>query len=49
MSEARLADNVAYFARALRAAGLRLGPGDVLDALSALEMIGSPSIRIHFS
>ncbi|MEW6257265.1 MAG: VWA domain-containing protein [Pseudomonadota bacterium] len=40
MGEARLADNVAYFARALRAAGLRLGPGDVLDALSALEMVG---------
>lgn len=35
-----LADNVAYFARALRAAGLRLGPGTVLDAVRALESGG---------
>jgi hypothetical protein len=32
-----LAENVAYFARALRAAGLKVGPGAVLDAVTALE------------
>lgn len=35
--EGRLADNIAYFARALRAAGLPDGPGAVLDAISAVE------------
>jgi uncharacterized protein with von Willebrand factor type A (vWA) domain len=33
-----LADNVLYFARALRAAGLPVGPGAVLDALQALQV-----------
>ena len=32
-----LAENIAYFARALRAAGLPVGPGAVLDALAAVE------------
>jgi uncharacterized protein with von Willebrand factor type A (vWA) domain len=32
-----LADNIAYFARALRTAGLPLGPGSVVDALQAVE------------
>ena len=31
-----LAENIAYFARALRAAGLPVGPGAVLDALAAV-------------
>ncbi|WP_246520037.1 vWA domain-containing protein [Ancylobacter lacus] len=31
----RLADNIAYFARTLRAAGLPVGPGAVLDAVEA--------------
>jgi len=35
--EGRLADNIAYFARALRHAGLPVGPGAVLDALAAVE------------
>ncbi len=35
--EGRLADNIAYFARALRTAGLRVGPGAVLDAIAAVE------------
>ena len=35
--EGRLAENVAYFARALRAAGLPVGPGAVLDAIEAVE------------
>lgn len=32
----RLAENIVYFARALRTAGIPLGPGSVLDALSAV-------------
>ena len=35
--EGRLADNIAYFARALRQAGLPVGPGAVLDAIAAVE------------
>jgi hypothetical protein len=33
----RLAENILYFARALRAAGIPLGPGAVLDALEAVR------------
>jgi uncharacterized protein with von Willebrand factor type A (vWA) domain len=33
-----LADNVLYFARALRAAGMPVGPGAVLDAIQALHV-----------
>jgi uncharacterized protein with von Willebrand factor type A (vWA) domain len=36
----RLADNIVYFARALRAAGLPVGPGSVMDALQALRVAG---------
>ncbi len=36
----RLADNIVYFARALRAAGMPVGPGAVLDALEALTTAG---------
>jgi uncharacterized protein with von Willebrand factor type A (vWA) domain len=36
----RLADNLVHFARALRAAGLPVGPGAVLDALAAVEAAG---------
>jgi len=36
--EGRLAENILYFARALRAAGLPVGPGAVLDALEALQI-----------
>ncbi len=39
-SEGRLAENILYFARALRAAGIPLGSGAVLDALAALETAG---------
>jgi uncharacterized protein with von Willebrand factor type A (vWA) domain len=38
MADGRLADNILYFARALRAAGLPVGPGAVLDALEALSV-----------
>jgi uncharacterized protein with von Willebrand factor type A (vWA) domain len=37
-SEGRLAENIVYFARALRAAGMPVGPGAVLDALEALNV-----------
>jgi uncharacterized protein with von Willebrand factor type A (vWA) domain len=40
MTEGRLAENIVYFARALRAAGLPVGPGSVLDALAAVEAAG---------
>ena len=33
----KLSENIAYFARALRDAGLPLGPGAVIDAVSAVE------------
>jgi uncharacterized protein len=36
----RLAENILYFARALREAGLPVGPGSVLDALKAVEAAG---------
>jgi uncharacterized protein with von Willebrand factor type A (vWA) domain len=35
----RIADNVVGFARTLRAAGLPVGPGAVIDALNALRLI----------
>jgi hypothetical protein len=34
----RLAENILYFARALRAAGIPVGPGSVLDALEAVNV-----------
>ena len=37
-SSGRLAENILYFARALRAAGLPVGPGAVLDALEAVDV-----------
>jgi uncharacterized protein with von Willebrand factor type A (vWA) domain len=37
-AEGRLAENIVYFARALRAAGIPVGPGAVLDALEALNV-----------
>ncbi|MCB5174162.1 MULTISPECIES: vWA domain-containing protein [Microvirga] len=41
--EGHFAENIAYFARALRSAGLPVGPGAVLDAITAVEaaQIGS--------
>jgi hypothetical protein len=36
----RLAENIVYFARALRAAGIPIGPGSVLDALEAVKAAG---------
>ena len=39
-NDGRLAENILYFARALRAAGLPVGPGAVLDALHAVAAAG---------
>ena len=38
--QGRLAENIVYFARALRAAGIPVGPGAVLDALAAVRAAG---------
>jgi uncharacterized protein with von Willebrand factor type A (vWA) domain len=39
-SNGRLAENIVYFARALRAAGIPVGPGAVMDALTAVRVAG---------
>src|SRR6202158_3861798 len=39
-SNGRLAENIVYFARALHAAGIPVGPGAVLDALEAVKAAG---------
>jgi uncharacterized protein with von Willebrand factor type A (vWA) domain len=39
-SNGRLAENILYFARALRAAGIPVGPGAVLDAFEAVKTAG---------
>jgi uncharacterized protein with von Willebrand factor type A (vWA) domain len=38
--QGRLAENIVYFARALRGAGIPVGPGAVLDALAAVQAAG---------
>jgi uncharacterized protein with von Willebrand factor type A (vWA) domain len=38
--QGRLAENILYFARALRSTGIPVGPGAVLDALEALQAAG---------
>jgi hypothetical protein len=38
--ESRFAENIMHFGRVLRAAGLRVGPGQVIDALRAVEVAG---------
>jgi uncharacterized protein with von Willebrand factor type A (vWA) domain len=40
LAAGQLAENILYFARALRAAGIPVGPGAVLDALDALRTAG---------
>ncbi len=36
----RIADNIVYFARALRKAGMRVGPASVVDAIEAVMVAG---------
>lgn len=38
--QGRLAENIVYFARALRACGIPVGPGAVMDALEAVKVAG---------
>ncbi len=38
--DGRLADNIAFFGRALRKAGLKIGPGAIADAILAVDAIG---------
>jgi uncharacterized protein with von Willebrand factor type A (vWA) domain len=40
MDDGRLAENIVHFARALRAAGIPVGPGAVMDALAAVKAAG---------
>ncbi|ESR22473.1 vWA domain-containing protein [Lutibaculum baratangense] len=40
VASGRLAENVVHFGRALRAAGMRVGPGAIADALQALATTG---------
>jgi len=39
-TEGRLANNIVFFGRALRKAGIKVGPGAVADAIEAIETIG---------
>ncbi len=41
--DGKLADNIAYFARALRKAGLNVGPSATLDAIAAVKAAGLTS------
>ena len=43
-SEGKLPRNIAHFARALRKAGLPIGPGRVIDAIRAVATDGVASI-----
>jgi uncharacterized protein len=40
MTDSRIVDNIMLFGRTLRAAGLPLGPGKVIDAIRAVEATG---------
>ena len=44
--DGRLAENIVYFARALRAAGIPLGPRSVIDALDAVKAAHPPIVVI---
>ncbi|MEN8935295.1 vWA domain-containing protein [Planktotalea arctica] len=44
----RFAANITYFARALRKAGLPIGPGRVIDAIHAVEVAGFTDRRDFF-
>ncbi len=40
MTDSRIVDNIMLFGRMLRAAGLPIGPGRVIDAIRAVETVG---------
>jgi len=41
----KLATNIVHFARTLRTAGLRIGPGQILRAVEAVEAAGTAQAR----
>ncbi len=43
VGDGRFADNIVFFARALRKAGLKIGPAAIVDAIEAVEAIGMGS------
>lgn len=43
LPQGRFVDNIVHFARALRLAGLKVGPGQVAEAIRAVEMAGFTS------
>jgi uncharacterized protein with von Willebrand factor type A (vWA) domain len=49
LSTGVIADNIIGFARALRAAGLPVGPGATIDALKALQIVGMTDRRDVFT
>ena len=48
MSSGRLAANVMHFCRALRTAGLPVGPGQTLSALEAVEAVGVADRQVFY-
>lgn len=47
--EGKLAENITHFARALRAAGVRVGTGRVIDAIRAVEAVGFEDRRDFYA
>ena len=43
----KLTANITHFARALRKAGLPLGPGQVIEAIRAVEAVGFTPLRYY--
>ena len=49
-ADGKMAENIMYFARLLRAAGLPVGPGKVLDAVMAVKTVGiGPQDDLYWS
>jgi uncharacterized protein len=44
----RLADNILFFARVLRAAGMPVGPGTVIEAVRAVETVGITDREVFY-
>lgn len=44
----RLVDNIMFFGRVLRAAGLPVGPGKVIDAVQAVKLVGITDREIFY-
>ena len=44
-----IADNIIGFGRALRAAGLPVGPGAIIDAMNALQIVGKYALSAKVS